>query len=174
MTGRISIALALLWLVAVAAPPSFDDFRLVLERNVFDATRQPRREAPPPQIAPPPPAPVAKTLTLVGVFIADERALALFVDAKRTSTVVALGEEVEGMALGALDSTGVEWHLDGGKTLRMAVGERLSDGGTGAWEVVGRSEQAPSVQQEQAERQAASQAELLQRLMERRKRELGQ
>lgn len=174
MIGKTVVALVLFGLAVVAEPPSFSAYRLVVERNIFDATRQPQREAPPrePEVRPPPP--VAKTLALAGVFIADDRAVALFADARQAVVAIAVGQAVEGLTVAQVDSTGAELALGGERRLRVAVGERLSDGGEGVWTVVGRAAQAPSVQQEKTERQTASQAELLQRLMERRKRELGQ
>jgi len=160
-----------------AAPkvPAFVDYEIVLKRNVFDATRQPYQE-PKPAPAPipkPAPPPVAKTLTLAGVFMADARSLALFVGGDKTCTNVAVGEELAGLTILAVDSAGARLKA-GEKSMQVAVGEQLSDGGKGEWSVVGRAEQAPSAKSVVDEQKAASRAELLKRMMERRKRELGQ
>ena len=158
-----------------ADAPAFADYKLVIERNVFSATRQPY-QAPDPEsaAAKPPPPPVAKTMTLAGVFLADERTVALFVDGSRTCSNVTVGQEVSGLTVAEVTSAGVLLKATGDQELRVAVGEQLSDGGTGTWSVVGRAAQAPSAQAVKDERQAADQAGILQRMMKRRKRELGQ
>ena len=160
-----------------AAPkvPAFADYEIVLKRNVFDANRQPYREPEPPPVPvdKPEPPPVAKTLTLAGVFMADARSLALFVAGDKTCTNVAVGEELTGLTILAVDSAGARLKA-GEKSIQVAVGEQLSDGGKGEWSVVGRAEQAPSAKAVVDEQKAASRAELLKRMMERRKREIGQ
>lgn len=173
--GTVAIMGALVGLRASEEPPPFSDYKLVIERNVFNASRLPQREAEPaPVEVKPALPPVAKTMTLAGVFIADERTVALFVDGGRTCTEATVGQAVGGLTVGEVTSAGVLLKVSDGQELRLAVGECLSDGGTGNWTVVGRAVQAPSAQTVIDERKAADQASILQRLMERRKRELGQ
>lgn len=171
--GMAAMVSALVGLRAADAPP-FADYKLVIERNVFCATRQPYRAPDPESAVAKPPPPVAKTMTLAGVFLADDRTMALFVDGSRTCTNVTVGQEVSGLTVAEVTSTGVLLKVAADRELRVAVGEQLSDGGSGTWSVVGRAEQAPSAQAVKDERQAAAQADILQRMMERRKRELGQ
>ncbi len=173
--GTMALAGALVGLRASEEPPPFSDYKLVVERNVFNASRMPYRAAEPaPVEVKPAPRPVAKTITLAGVFIADERALALFVDGGRTCTQAAVGQSVSGFTVAEITSTGVLLKLGDEKELRISVGDRLSDGGTGNWAQVGQVEQAPSAQTVIDERKEADKASVLQKMMERRKRELGQ
>ena len=154
--------------------PEFGEFEIVVSRNVFDSTRRPRREEAEPPAEPrdpPPPQREARSLVLAGVFLPDDRGLALFVANGGICRNVEVGGEVEGMAVVAVDSGGARLRV-GEKEFAVAVGERLSDGGSDEWTVVGRAPQAPSVQQVADERKTADRAELLRQMMERRKREL--
>jgi hypothetical protein len=163
-------------LAATDGVPSFDEFALILKRNVFDSTRVPYRE-PQPRVEPTPrptpaPLPTPKTMTLAGVFLADDRAVALFVGGDGACRNVAKGDQVEGLTVEAVDAEGVRLKT-GERELKIAVGEQLSDGGKEQWSVVGQAAQAPSVDAVAEERKAADRNDLLKRLMERRKRELG-
>jgi hypothetical protein len=154
--------------------PGFDTFAIILKRNVFDPTRVPYREpeAPMPPAPKPAPAPSPKSVTLAGVFLADERVVALFVGSDGVCRNVGKGEQMEGLTIGDVDARGVRLKA-GDQELKVAVGEELSDGGKEQWSVVGRSAQAPSVDAAAQQRKEADRGELLKRLMERRKRELG-
>lgn len=181
------LALAMAWVNALLPVfaagreiPEFKHFDIVITRNVFDATRRPPREEakqPPPTPPARPRAPVrnARHVTLAGVFLADDRAVALLVEANGRCSNIPVGGEFENLTVTAVNSSGAR--LRSGETeLTVAVGDRLSDGGEDKWTVVGgtQTSQAPSVQEVKTERKAASRAELLRQMMERRKRELQQ
>jgi hypothetical protein len=159
-------------LSASSAVPEFAEFEIVVKRNVFDSTREPERpQVERPQLPPQPARRPERTVTLAGVFVADERTVAVFVGTDGSCTDLTVGGELAGLTVAAVDSSGARMTVDD-RELTVPVGGKLSDGGEGTWTVVGQVEQARSVEAMEQEQSTAERGDLLKRLMERRKREL--
>ncbi|MFW5863874.1 MAG: hypothetical protein ACOCVT_00340 [bacterium] len=153
----------------------FSEYREIMENNIFDASRQPRREAPPPRPTPPP-APRVDKIQLVGAMVTEDSAIAFF----ESNMSEARGpkradEKLDDLTLGQISTSGVEFHK-GDETLNLAIGQALERAEGEAWKNTGEIEikrDAPaSTSTKEAPIQADSPSDLLQKLRERRQQEL--
>ena len=109
---------------------TFDDYRIVFERNIFLKDRMPK-----PQWHPFVPRPVASQpaphgLVLTGVAIRQEVRLAFFEDDQTGQlTKAVVGDVLGGGKLASISLDGVEISK-GGKTRKIAIGESLAGAGT--------------------------------------------
>lgn len=113
---------------------SFDRFRLVVDRNIFNSERRkplpPGRE-PPPRVE----RPRTETISLNGTISYSGKAFA-FVSSSESQYrgVFSPGDTLAGWNLAAVDTRGVRLEGDGG-TLDLPVGKSLRREGTEPWEV---------------------------------------
>lgn len=175
---------------AAPEPSGFDAFRILIERNIFDSTRKPPSAVPAAGPTPPPPPP-RQVLRLMGTYLRDGRSFALF-------------EGTEEVPIEALEKGGAiaEYRIkeirvravvlaNAQGTLEIPVGAGLNKGEDGRWTIVdkpvvnqpnpdtaGNAESKPSADGSASGTQEASgdkaESEALERLRERRRKELGQ
>ena len=123
---------------AKAAPPKrpeFDAFRILIDRNAFDATRssKAKREAQENADAPPPPA---QTLRLLGTWIDSENASALFEgDGASPREGVKRGGTIAGYNVEDIRTDAVVLRKDQA-TIELRVGAGLEKGKDETWSVV--------------------------------------
>lgn len=185
----------LLALASPAAPaqetgPAFEEFELVLTRNIFNPNRQPAQvEAPDRRDEKPyEPPPATDYITLLGVFIDMDEAVAFFAGSQyEYSRSAQRGETIAGFEIAKIRTDVVS--LTGGvEPLELAVGAGLSSQDGGPWRLVdepwrpGRG--APDGMGEAVDSDLAaktdgtasekdvSASDMLKKLMERRKKEL--
>lgn len=141
--GRATRAVGLLLFLAAAAiaeetPPApapdaggFESFRVIVERNIFNAGRQKPPAGPP---VPEVPAPRIIQLTLIGTMITEVSSYAFFAGTEpEFNGVRELGDQVAGHTLTSIRSDGVS--LDGeGQVISIEVGKGLRRQESGAWE----------------------------------------
>jgi hypothetical protein len=107
---------------------TFDDYRIVLERNIFLKDRTPQRRPVFRPIRPAPTQPAPHQLVLTGVAIRQEIRVAFFEDDQTGELVKAVvGDVVQGGKLASISLDGVEFSRDN-KTRKVAIGEGLLGG----------------------------------------------
>ncbi len=166
---------------ATPAGPSFDTYRLIGERNIFDANRRGRSRNSD-DVAPP----RNDVISLVGTMDSDKGVLAFF-DGTESGFRKALrvGQSVEKYKVAKITPDVVDLERDG-QTISMRVSAQLRRPPGGEWKLISpdiaRAEAAAAAA-EAARSSAASSApppipadasEALRRLMERRQKELKQ
>jgi hypothetical protein len=112
----------------------YADFKLVLERNIFDPNRRAKSRNPEPE-RPRPPEPRVDVVALTGT-ISSSRGTFAFFDGttgefRKTARV---GETIAGYQLREIAQTQVALEADGGR-IELKVGEQLRRVDEGAWEV---------------------------------------
>lgn len=170
--------------------PRWENFRLFLERNIFSAFRRagkrrqdaPSQKAAQPRSAPPP------ALRLYGTMIYGTNAFAFF-GGSLAKGAFSPGQEVSGFQLERLDSKKVVLQR-GEKTFELKVGQVLVQLGEDRWETRNAASAplintegsktlalgGPETKQPSANSQSKTPVpeDIMRRLMERRRRELGQ
>jgi hypothetical protein len=115
---------------AARPAPTFDDYRIVFERNIFLKDRAIRRVRPSYRPVRPAPTsqPAAQQLVLTGVAIRQEIRVAFFEDNQTGELVKAVvGDVVQGGKLVSISLDGVEFSLDH-NTRKVGIGEGLLGG----------------------------------------------
>ncbi len=118
---------------APALGPSYDDFKLVTERNIFDPNR---RAALPPQPQPErPPEPRVDIVALTGTLSYAKGTFAFFdSNSSEFRKTARVGDEVAGYTLKEIEQSHVA--LEGeSKLLELKVGQQLRRQDQGAWEL---------------------------------------
>ena len=115
-----------------SAPWSFEHFRLLLQRNIFDPARRP---APSAERKKRPPKPRSERLTLTGAICYGGRAFAFF-DGSQSDWhgVFSPGDQVAGWTVARVDSRGVRLEREA-ETRELRVGESLVRRGEEPWRV---------------------------------------
>ena len=111
-------------------PATFDDYRIVFERNIFLKDRAPKRVRPyvRPVRTAPQSQPAPHQLVLTGVAIRQEVRVAFFEDDQSGELVKAvIGDVLQGGKLTSISLDSVEFSLDH-KTRKVAIGEGLLGG----------------------------------------------
>lgn len=171
--------------------PDFSAFQIVVDRNIFSPARQapvPEAERQAAAAEAPPPEFRGRTLRLMGTVVRNDLRVALFEGGGAPSDGVKPGETVAGYTVAGVRTHGVT--LDGaGETVELTVGAGLKEQEDGRWSVVDAVAAAtrspePSPSEEDKGAEATSETsnetdaggsnDLLERLRERRRRELGQ
>lgn len=112
--------------------PSFKTYEILTQRNIFDPTRVPIK----PQHFTSTPKPHADTLSIVGVFMSDERHFAIFDSSvPGVGGTYASGDEVGGLKILSLDTEHVVLQ-DGKRTLDLPMGSGLSRKPNEDWRLV--------------------------------------
>ncbi len=154
------------------AESSFDAYKIILVRNIFD----PKRRAPVPDSErPKPQAPSADRLTLIGVLLSDGRMLAFF-DGSRPefNQVIKLDDSIAGHRIAEIRSDGITLER-GGKQTELRVQWGMSKRADEDWTLEKGADASRGGASESSTGAApAPPSELLKQLMERRKQELGQ
>ncbi len=117
---------------ATAAPAgSFETFRLISDRNIFNPNRTGRRDRSSEEVAP-----RLDQISLVGTMESD-RGLRAFFDGSTSAFRKALraGESIDSFKVTQVSPTGVELERDG-KPLSMRVGQQLRRPEGGEWNLI--------------------------------------
>lgn len=115
--------------------PAFGEFRLLIQRNIFDPSRRKPAERP---VAEAPPAPRVDELVLSGTLVTDAGAYAFFEGSRREyARVVETGGEVAGCVVTGIGTSGVVLSAPDGP-LNLDVGRALAREGDRPWELAGR------------------------------------
>lgn len=163
----------------------FSEFQVLIERNIFDSTRQPRRtfekREESPTFRP-------KTVRLIGTWISQDYALALFdgdIDTPREG--FSLGTSIVGHQIAEIRTDAVVLLGEHG-TLRVPVGAGLVSKEDGTWTVTtspqierpvapsagsSQAESGTEIAQKPSESAAPPESDAVARMRERRRRELG-
>jgi hypothetical protein len=165
---------------AQGGKPSYDSFKLIKSRNIFDPNRravrweEPRESRPEQRSRP-------NWLMLTGTMVTDGKTLAFFNSSRSDyRKVVAVGESVADYKVTAITPLQVEWER-GGKRSVLAVGRQVQIDGTTTEpeEPAQPDETAPPANGEKAAPAASEPApsgdknEVLRRMMERRAKEMN-
>ncbi|MDP3068895.1 MAG: hypothetical protein Q8N18_01345 [Opitutaceae bacterium] len=160
---------------------SFETFRLIADRNIFNSNRTGRRERSSEE-----PAPRLDQISLVGTMESD-RGLRAFFDGSSSAFRKALrdGESIDAFKVTQVSPSGVELERDG-KTLSLRVGQQLRRPEGGEWNLISadvvRSEAAAAAAKASSGRIdptapvviPANADEVTRRLMEKRNKDLKQ
>jgi len=183
---------------ATPAPGSIESYRIIFQRNIFDPNRSASRAAPQVDKAvPPPPPPPPEWIDLTGVLMTAGGAVAFFEGSSRAGTGArGVGAEIGGMKIKNITPDEVIL-LAGQKTSNVRVGGRLERRNDAPWTLVGEAPRKPagapprsvatgSASETMAPNNSGTSAapapssgkgppaDLLKKLLERRKRELAQ
>ena len=164
----------------------FESYRVVVNRNIFDPTRRQRRETPPqPPPSAPAPAPARDHIDLTGVLLSPEATVAFFEGSREEhGKVLKTGDTIAQYTIARIQSDRVVLSGDKG-TLELPVGGSLQQTEDGAWQAQEREgalAKPVSLASGSAGTAAASSgsgstsssaSDLLKKMLERRKKELG-
>jgi hypothetical protein len=169
--------------------PTFESFRIVVDRNIFDPNRRPSQ---PGQLFAPEKSPPPDQLALVGALVNDEGAVAFFEGSKAEYSVdVKLGETIAGLRVAEIRTDWLTLENED-RQIELPVGSGLSKIGEGEWELSSvdltsnmldltsssSAEDGTDASSTQtpfnAESASGSSSDLLEKLRERRRQELGQ
>jgi hypothetical protein len=154
---------------------SLDSFRLISDRNIFNANRTGRRDR-----SAEVPAPRVDTITLVGTMDYDKGEFAFF-DGSAADLRKALqpGQTIAQFTVAKVARDGVELARDG-KTFKMALGQQLRRPEGGDWNLIGaemaRTEAATANGSDATAAAAipADASDIVRRMMEQRQKQLKQ
>jgi len=178
----------------------FEDYRIILDRNIFDPTRRPPRPDQPVEErreAPPPPAPEQR-IGLSGVLLIDDRAVGFFTVNGDTGDPVETGTEIAGCLVEDLSTSGALL-VCADQRLALPVGRLIKRRGDEPWavseeriQVASRPSAPPSSSSssssygrpddrssndhdhgDRGEEMSGGERSMLERMMERRRRESG-
>jgi len=112
---------------------SFDSYRLIWDRNIFNPNRRAFRNVV--EATRPPDPPPADQLSLSGTMIFEEGSFAFFTGTQSTYQKVAkLGDEIAGFRIAAIETEGVSLERENEK-LELPVGKSLIEQEKGKWEI---------------------------------------
>ncbi len=135
---------------AVAPTASFDSFRLISERNIFNPNRSGRRERGPEERAP-----RSDVISLVGTMDSDKGLRAFFDGSERSyRRALSAGASVDKFNVTKIAANVVELERDG-KTLSIRVGQQLRRPVGGDWGLVGEDVIAREAQAQAAAEEAS-------------------
>ncbi|MFH1742613.1 MAG: hypothetical protein ABIH23_26715 [bacterium] len=166
---------------AVNSSPAFESFSIVLDRNIFNPNRYPRREAETPALPPPRP-PEIEHVSLIGTIIYSEGAVAFF-EGTRSESAVRLEGEIAGYRITKIGTDKVKLEKDD-QSVDLPVGMGLSRQDEGEWEVSSTSfssnrressvpagDRSGSASSSGSESDKQEPSDVLKKLIERRKQE---
>jgi len=112
---------------------SYDDFKLILDRNIFDPNRRARR---PDRTEPDrPPEPKVDIVALTGTLIYQKGTFAFFdSNSSEYRKTAKAGDEIAGFLLKDVDQSHVALEREG-RQLELKVGQQLRRLDEGAWEI---------------------------------------
>ena len=174
--GRGGLALAAENPSATSNAPSFADFQIVVDRNIFDSERTPRkRSAPSVNVVR---TAEAERITLLGTLIDGKERLAFLSGSKGTySGTFRPGDKIEGMQLVDVSITGIRI-AEGERSFDLPVGMILTRSDDDSWQVTARPTPMPSARRTESAGGSASSGgssdDILKRLAERRRKETGE
>jgi hypothetical protein len=124
-----------------AAPPgSFESFRLIAERNIFDQSRSPRAPRGTQTGAPPPRPPRIEAIALAGTMIYSNRHLAFFTSSNpQYQKALKPGDVIAGYRLADVALGHVRLEKDG-ETVELKVRQQLRREDDGPWQVSASTE----------------------------------
>jgi len=195
--ARIRIlALAMLVAASGGAVELPSAYRIISERNIFNATRHgPRTEPPqlPPQSPPPTTAPISPSdiVTLTGVVIINGAATAIFAASlPELARSYHLGDNLDSLLITAIDTAAVALRGPGDELFAMAVGNSLIRQAPAAWQLsseqhsirttasstssAGKTISTPVPAASQASTVDPNLSDVLSRMRQRRQQELNQ
>jgi len=168
----------------------YESFRLIVERNIFNANRQKARPVQP--VRERQEAPKVTQFTLIGTLITEASSYAFFSGTEpEFNGVFELGDTIAGRVITGIRSNGITLAGDN-PVLLLEVGKGLRRVGDGEWEPIAGREAArpgPPITQSQTGPAAsagdtradsaqtpagAPDSDILRRMMEKRRQELGQ
>jgi hypothetical protein len=128
-----------------AAPPgSFESFRLIAERNIFDQSRSPRAPRGTQTGAPPPRPPRIEAIALAGTMIYSNRHLAFFTSSNpQYQKALKPGDAIAGYRLADVALGHVRLEKDG-ETVELKVRQQLRREDDGPWQVSASTEMVSS------------------------------
>jgi hypothetical protein len=166
---------------------SYEAYRLIRTRNIFDPNRLAPRPEPSRERSS---SPRSRNLSLTGTMVADGKALAFFGGSRGDGRVIGAGEKISDFTVKSIAPLQVELEKDG-KVTTLVVGRQLSydSNGIASDEPAGReeaptAETAPSTSNAPGAAPAPSQGgpstapsndknEILRRMMERRQQQMS-
>lgn len=167
---------------------SFEDFKLILQRNIFDPERRPYREPVREERPAPPPSPSPDRLRLYGTSVHDGGAYAWFDGTEPGFKQFKAGV---GTRMGAFEITGITLTNVAlkaeDKKFELAVGGELQRVGNAPWKASGGgpmgsfsrspsnsgSTASPASESSGGSSEASEMSDVLKRLLEKRKKELN-
>ena len=194
---RVLVAVVVLVLASVPAvghaqearsstEPTFELYRIVADRNIFDPNRRPSQ---PEQLSTPEESPPPDQLALIGALVNDEGAVAFFEGSRAEYSVdVKLGETSAGLRIAEIRTDRLTLENEG-RQIELPVGSGLSRLGEGEWELASvdlpsrsssedwtatSSTQTSSRDPDNEESASGSSNDLLERMKARRQEELDQ
>jgi hypothetical protein len=128
-----------------AAPPgSFESFRLIAERNIFDQSRSPRAPRGTQTGAPPPRPPRIEAIALAGTMIYSNRHLAFFTSSNpQYQKALKPGDAIAGYRLAEVTLGHVRLEKDG-ETVELKVRQQLRREDDGPWQLSASTEMVSS------------------------------
>jgi len=162
-----------------AAAPSFDEYKIITERNIF--LRERPRPAPSGAERRPPPPPAESLFTLTGIIRQGEEYIAFIEETRKnvTTRVRVGGTFADGRVVG-ITLDGIVYEKDG-KTAELGLGQRLSGSGANiagadsgnAPEVTTPNQGGSATPLAPAPSTGAGLSDVLQRLREKRQMEMN-
>jgi hypothetical protein len=183
----VPLVIALLTCMAVASDgvagngrPAWDRYEVLVTRNMFSRVRGRPVSRVPDRTAPPVPVAPERYVVLTGIAQQGDASVAFLEDLRSGETwLVRAGEETVRGSVRAVSASGLSYEWEGG-TVEVALGETLEGhagseemGFVGATEVSGVEDGGAGVSVP-ASPVGSSEADLLERLRQRRQEELGE
>ena len=164
---------------------TFEAYRVVIDRNIFDPNRRQKREGPPPPAPAAAPAPAREHIDLTGVLLSAEATVAFFEGSREEyAKVLKAGDTIAGHTLTGINSDRVVF-AKGEGTFELPVGGRLKQTGDEEWQVqeregalgtqvsLGSGDSTSTTGSSGSDSTSSSGSDLLKRMLERRKKELA-
>jgi hypothetical protein len=161
------------------SPEGFDQFRIIVRRNIFDPNRASRRQqeetARQNATAETSNEPVTEYVGLIGIWIPDEKPFALISGNRIGSSQFGVGETFKDFRVVSITTSQVVLERDG-KQLVWPTGQRIERKGEGEWQVAGpaeaqtRSAPGSTTSSSGSGGGSSDQSDQIKRMMERRKK----
>jgi len=155
------------------APASWDDYEVVVERNIFSRSRGRPRERAGTQDPQAPPRP-ERYIVLRGVVQQGEELIAFLEDGRTGVTSRArIGDAIASGRLSGITLDSVQYESDG-QTATIEIGKNLVGGGSAAASPFDLFEAPGAATSEEGATAGGNEAAILERLRQKRERELGE
>lgn len=156
-----------------AAAQSYEAFKLIADRNIFDPTRGPRRASSENRAASERPA-KTETFSLVGVGLDGDRAVAFFLGPDSQYKALKPADTIAGFKIVEITLNAVRLEHEG-KTIELGVLKQMKRTNDAAWELSEQPVQASagdSTAKTSGDGSSSVMDEVLKRLKQRREKEL--